>query len=58
MSKKRNHDRDGRKRHCGTAGTHITWDGTQRNRGRQLHPHQWPSRSQAGTAMLTRRRRL
>ena len=40
---KPNHEADIKSANKGTAGTNITWDKAQGNRGKQLNPNQRPT---------------
>lgn len=41
-----NHEADIQNPNKGTAGTNITWDKAQGNRGKQMNPNQQPDRQQ------------
>ena len=41
-----NHNADIQNPNKGTAGTNITWDKAQGNRGKQMNPNQQPDRQQ------------
>lgn len=44
MSHKPNHEADIQNANKGTAGTNITWDKAQGNRGQQMNPNQHPEK--------------